>query len=67
VDYEHAKLLVDQHRQAWLSFQTRTVVLSAAVQQKVDNLDAVIFLLEKRGIPDESQVKSCLFALMGSR
>ena len=48
VDYEHAKLLVGQHRQAWLSFQTRTVVLSAEVQQKVDNLDAAVFLLEKR-------------------
>jgi len=67
VDYEHARLLVGEHRQSWLSFQTRTEDLSADVQQKIDNLDAAIFLLEKRGIPDEYQVKACLFALMGPR
>lgn len=67
VDYEHAQYVVQNHRQAWLSFQTRNVTLSAEVQQKIDALDAAVFLLEKRGIPDEARVQECLFALMGPR
>jgi hypothetical protein len=67
VDYEHAQHVVQNHRQAWLSFQTRHVTLSAEVQQKIDALDAAVFLLEKRGFPDEARVRECLFALMGPR